>query len=107
MSQYHVMLTEHANKDLEVIYLHYVSRVNDQLADKLLLEIEQAIAKIATTPLIGHLPKELSLSDQDCLELLTRSFRVIYKIDNSNVYIMMILHQKQSVAKAASARLLH
>jgi len=104
---YQVKLTESANKDLEVIYLHYINRVSDQLANKLLSEIEEAIGLLAAQPLLGHIPKELTLSDEGCLELLTKSFRLIYQIESTNVYIMMILHQKQSVAKAASSRSLH
>lgn len=107
MISYQVKLTESANKDLEVIYLHYINRVSDQLAIKLLSEIEEAIGLLAAQPLLGHIPKELTLSDEDCLELLTKSFRLIYQIESTNVYIMMILHQKQSVAKAASSRFLH
>ncbi|WP_024592162.1 MULTISPECIES: type II toxin-antitoxin system RelE/ParE family toxin [unclassified Pseudoalteromonas] len=107
MVLYQVKLTESANKDLEIIYLHYLNRVNDQLANKLLAEIEEAIDVLATQPLLGHLPKELTLTDEDCLELLTKSFRLIYRIDNTQVFIMMILHQKQSVGKAAAARSLH
>ena len=107
MISYQVKVTESANKDLEVIYLHYINRVSDQLANKLLSEIEKAIDLLATQPLLGHIPKELMLSDANCLELLTKSFRLIYQIESTNVYIMMILHQKQSVAKAASARALH
>lgn len=106
MTQYQVQLTEHANKGLEIIYQHYLVRVNDQLANKLLEEIEEAIHILSSQPLIGHLPKELALTDIDCLELLTKSFRLIYRIDSTNVYIMTILHQKQSIAKAATARLL-
>lgn len=65
MIHYQVKLTDSANKDLEVIYLHYINRVSDQLANTLLSEIEEAIDLLATQPLLGHIPKELSLSDGD------------------------------------------
>ncbi len=107
MTSYKVILTDHANKDLEVIYRYYLTHVDDQLADKLLSEIEDAILLLSTQPLLGHLPIELSFSDEDCLELLTKSFRLIYRLENNSVTIVMILHQKQSVVKAALARLLH
>ena len=104
MANYHVKLTDNVIKDLEVIYQHYLVRVNDQVANKLLAEIDEAIDVLANQPLLGHLPKELALTGTDYLELLTKSFRLIYHIDNTSVIIMMILHQKQSVAKAAVAR---
>ena len=107
MASYKVKLTDHANKDLEVIYQRYVTRVDDQNAAKLLSEIDVAIEQLATKPLLGHLPLELSLFDEDCLELLTKSFRLIYRLANNTVTIIMILHQKQSAVKAVLARLLH
>ena len=107
MTSYKVILTDHANKDLEVIYQHYLRHVDDQLASKLLSEIDDAILLLSTQPLLGHLPLELSFSGEDCLELLTKSFRLIYRLENNSVTIVMVLHQKQSVVKAASARLLH
>lgn len=107
MASYQVKLTDNAIKDLEVIYQHYFVRVNDQLANKLLAEIDEAIDTLAQQPLLGHLPKELASTGADYLELLTKSFRLIYQVDNTSVFVMMILHQMQSVAKAASARSLH
>jgi len=104
---YKVTITDHASKDLDVIYQHYLIRVNNQLADKLLSEIEEAIDQISIQPLLGHLPLELAFSDEDYLELLTKSFRLIYRLEKQCIIIVMILHQKQSVVKAASARLLH
>ena len=107
MPNYKVILTDNARKDVEVIYQHYISRVDDQLADKLLFEIDNAINLLASKPLLGHLPLALSSTGEDCLEVLTKSFRLIYRIENNNVMILIILHQKQSVKKAALSRLLH
>jgi len=107
VSSYTVTLTDNANKDLEIIYQHYMSRVDDKLADKLLSEIEEAITLLASQPLLGHLPLELNSTDKECLEILTKSFRLIYKVVKRKVIILIILHQKQSVAKAAFNRSLH
>lgn len=107
MSSYTLTLTDNANKDLEIIYQHYMSRVDDKLADKLLSEIEEAITLLASQPLLGHLPLELNSTDKECLEILTKSFRLIYKVVKRKVIILIILHQKQSVAKAAFNRSLH
>ena len=107
MPYHKVTITDHASKDLEAIYQHYLIRVDNQLADKLLSEIDEAINQLTTQPLLGHLPLELAFSGEDYLELLTKSFRLIYRLEKKCVIIMMILHQKQSVVKAALARLLH
>jgi len=102
-----VILTDNARKDVEAIYQYYISRINEQLADKLLYEIDKAINLVASKSLLGHLPLALNSTDEDCLEMLTKSFRLIYPIENKNVKILIILHQKQSVMKPASARLLY
>ena len=107
MTRYKVTITEHASKDLEVIYQHYLIRVDDHRANILLSEIDEAIDQLGTHPLLGHLPLELAFLEEDYLELLTKSFRLIYRLEKKCVIIIMILHQKQSVVKAASARLLH
>lgn len=107
MGVFRVIFTEHAKKDMDVIYHHYISRVDERVADKLLSEIEKAIISLASEPLLGHLPRELGSTGQDCLEILTKSFRLIYRIKNNDVILSIVLHQKQSVAKAAMGRLLH
>lgn len=107
MTGYKVILTDNANKDLDIIYQHYILRADDKVADKLLSEIEEAINLLASQPLLGHLPLELNSTDKDCLEILTKSFRLIYKLEKRKVIILIILHQKQSVAKAAFNRSLH
>lgn len=81
--------------------------MDNKLADKLLTEIEEAITLLASQPLLGHLPLELNSIDKDCLEIFTKAFRLIYKVVKRKVIILIILHQKQSVAKAAFNRSLH
>jgi len=107
VTNYTITLTDNAKKDLETIYQHYILRVDDKLASKLLSEIEKAIKLLASQPLLGHLPLELNSTDKDCLEIFTKSFRLIYKLQDHHVIILIILHQKQSVAKAAFNRSLH
>ena len=107
MFSYTVTLTDNANKDLENIYQHYMLRADDKVADKLLSEIEEAITLLISQPLLGHLPLELNSTDKECLEILTKSFRLIYKREKWQVIILIISHQKQSVAKVVFNRSLH
>ncbi len=53
-------------------------RADDKVADKLLSEIEGAIRLLASRPLLGHLVLELNPTDKECLEIFTKSFRLIY-----------------------------
>lgn len=107
MTNYTITLTDNAKKDLETIYQHYILRVDDKLASKLLFESEKAIKLLASQPLLEHSPLELNSTDKDSLKIFTKSFRLIYKLEKHQVIIFIILHQKQSVAKAAFNRSLH
>ena len=107
MTSYTVTLTNNANKDLENIYQHYILRADDKVANKLISEIDNAITLLGSQPLIDHLPLELNSTDKSCLEIFTQSYRLIYKIEKQQVIILIVLHQKQSVAKAVFNRSLH
>jgi len=107
MSVYHVELAPAAQADIENIYHHYITRASDLVANKLLDEIDFAIISLSSEPLLGHLPLELNTSEKECLEILTKSFRIIYKVLDKNVEILLVLHQKQSVVKALNNRLMH
>lgn len=107
MTSYTVILTNNANKDLENIYQHYILRADDTVANKLISEIDDAITLLGSQPLLGHLPLELNSTDKDCLEMFTKSFRFIYKVEKRQVIILIVLHQKQRVAKAVFNRSLH
>jgi len=107
MSAYHVELAPAAQADIENIYQHYIARASDLVANKLLDEIDFAITSLSSEPLLEHLPLELNASEKECLEILTKSFRIIYRILEKNIEILLVLHQKQSVKKALNNRLLH
>ncbi|MBL4941914.1 MAG: type II toxin-antitoxin system RelE/ParE family toxin [Colwellia sp.] len=107
MTTYCVELAPAAQADIESIYQHYIITANDFVANKLLEEIDLAIASLSSEPLLGHLPLELNSSDKECLEILTKSFRLVYRILDKRVDILLVLHQKQSIEKALNNRLLH
>jgi toxin ParE1/3/4 len=71
------------------------------------MKLKKQITLLASQPLLGHLPLELNSTDKECLEVFTKSFRLIYKIEKQQVIILIILHQKQSVAKALFNRSLN
>jgi len=104
---YNVELAPTAQADIEIIYQHYIMTANDLVANKLWDEIDFAFKSLASEPLLGHLPLELSLSDKECLEILTKSFRIVYRVLGNNVEILLVLHQKQSIEKALNNRLLY
>ncbi|WP_022943265.1 type II toxin-antitoxin system RelE/ParE family toxin [Psychromonas hadalis] len=104
---YSVELSPDAQFDIESIYQHYISNTNSQVAEKLLLQIDNAIISLENEPLRGHHPRELQSGISECKEILTAQFRFIYRIENKRVIILIVLHQKQSVQKALANRLLH
>lgn len=105
MPLYCVELAPEAQADIENIYQHYILTANDFVANNLLNEIDSAITSLSSEPLLGHVPLELNSSDKECLEILTKSFRLIYRILDKQIDILLVLHQKQSIEKALQNRL--
>ena len=70
-------------------------------------EIDEAIDQLTIQPSLVHLPLKLAFSNEDYLELETKSFKLIYRLEKQYITIVMILYQKQSVVKSVSARLFH
>ena len=71
--------------------------------------VEKYKDKVEDSGIIGHfgLGFYSAFMVAEKVEIFTKSFRLIYKIEKSRVIILIILHQKQSVAKAVFNRSLH
>lgn len=93
--------------DLQQISDFYLQAADAQLAEKLILVIEQAMSHLTKMPERGS---EVTLLTQETGRLyqqyIANPFRIIYRIHSSKVFIVMILHQRQSMQKALKNRLL-
>lgn len=90
------LLSAQAAHNLTDIY-EYLAERNLQAAEKIRLEIWQAIQKIADMPLIGHSRRDLT--SQPVLFWNVRNFLIIYLPDSRPIEIVAVLHGKRNLIK--------
>lgn len=105
--KYKVVVDPQAKQDLKEIFI-YVT-INDGLnaANKLLDDIESVCFKLEKLPERGHVPLELRQTGiKKYLEIHYKSYRIIYEIDKSVIYIHTILDGRRNIQEILSERLL-
>lgn len=107
MKKYSVEVTRSALRDLEQISDFYLNHGDQKLVTYLISLIENAIDQLKTMPERGSeaaiLVRETGRRYQ---QYLADPFRLIYRVEKNCVFIVMILHQRQSIQKALRNRLL-
>ena len=102
-----VQLTDDAARDLEEI-CDYIDR-NDApgRADYVLNQIEKAVQNLSEHPRRGNYPKELlDLGIREYRELLFRPYRIIYRVIETNVYVLVIADGRRDMQSLLQRRLL-
>jgi len=86
----------------------YITEENPGNATKLLSKIRTSTAKLANSPRPGRIvPELLSQGISLYREVVIAPWRVIYKIESSNVYILSVIDSRRNVEDILLARLLH
>ncbi|GGI88208.1 plasmid stabilization protein [Polymorphobacter multimanifer] len=107
MADFDVRLTRGADIDLEALY-HYLkdNRSNEQ-ADMLLDRLIGAIETLETFPLRGPLPKELdALGIREFRQILVEPYRLIYRVGDKRVFVMVIADGRRDMQGLLERRLL-
>ena len=92
-----IIWTTRALTDLQEIG-EYISRDSVQYAGLTLERIMETATYVKTNPLIGR--KVPEINEKSIRELITGSYRFIYKIANqSNIYILTIHHSARLLKK--------
>lgn len=96
--KYKVNLTRFAQTDLLMIGEYYLSKVGAGHALNILMDIETAIESLKNQPQRGHRLHELyQIPSLNQLEIIVDRYRIIYQIQDSNVYIIAIFDCRQDV----------
>jgi len=104
-NRFEVLVSSAANKDLQVISDFYILTATDSIAEKLITRIETGFEALAQFPERGNSVYELVfIGVIQYKQLLAKPFRLIYSINNQQVRVHMVLHQKQSIQKALIQR---
>ena len=104
--KYSVLLTNAASHDLQDIYGYISTNDSVQNADYVLDSIEQMFVNLSDNPNRGHYPKELSeIGITEYREVNFKPYRLIYRVINTSVYVMLIADGRRDMNALLQRRL--
>jgi toxin ParE1/3/4 len=102
-----VLLTDHAARDLEELYKYIGQHDLPGNADHVLDRIEQALTGLTQSPERGTFPKELlALGIREYREIFFKPYRIIYRVVEHNVYVLLIADGRRDLNTLLQQRLL-
>ena len=102
-----VFLTTAAARDLDDIYDYIQSHDVPGKADELLNNLEQIVNSLSEFPRRGTYPKELlPLGIREYREIYHHAYRIIYRIMDNKVYIMLIADGRRDMQNLLQRRIL-
>jgi toxin ParE1/3/4 len=104
---YQVLLTVHATVDLEDLYDYIGSHDAPEKADFFLDKIEETLASLADNPTRSSYPNELlTLGMREFRELYFKPYRLIYRVIEKPVYVIVIADGRRDMQSLLQRRLL-
>ncbi len=101
-----VFLTQDAESDLEELYDYIAFHDAPQRADYVLDQIEKAFTRLSEFPERGTNPKELlELGIREYRETFFKPYRIIYRIMDKNVYVLLIADGRRDMQTLLQRRL--
>ncbi|ALC17387.1 plasmid stabilization system protein ParE [Desulfuromonas soudanensis] len=102
-----VFLTDAAAHDLEDLY-HYIAQYDlPEKADHVLAQIERALTSLSEYPDRGTYPKELlTLGIREYREVFFKPYRMIYRVSENRVYILLVVDGRRDMQTLLQRRLL-
>lgn len=106
MKRLPVRLTEGAERDLAGIYRYIASADGDEPADAMLELILQTADPLSTMPERGSIPEELrSIGVPEYRQLLAGRYRVVCRVLDDTVYIVLIADSRRDMQSLLFDRL--
>ena len=107
MKRYSVVVTEHALLDLDDIARYITLHDSPERAEHVARRIEQAFAGLASLPNRGNHPRELlELGNRAFREVHFRPYRIIYRVLEREVQVMIIADGRRDMRTLLARRLL-
>ena len=104
---FQVFLTEDAARDLEDLYDYIEWRDVPGKADYVLDQIEKAFSSLSENPERGAYPRELlAIGLRTYREIFFKPYRIIYRVVDENVYVMVIADGRRDMQTLLQRRLL-
>jgi len=105
--KYKILIDPLAKKDLSDIFFFVAINDNPDSANRLLDGIENTVYNLETFPERGHIVPEIkSTGIRQYLEILYKSYRIIYEIDDKMVYVHTVIDGRRNVQEVLNERLL-
>ena len=102
-----VFLTDGASSDLEELYHYIALHDSTQQADYVLEQIEGVFSRLSEFPERGVHPKELLvLGIREYREIFFKSYRIIYRVMDKNVYVLLIADGRRDMQALLQRRLI-
>jgi toxin ParE1/3/4 len=102
-----VFLSNDAASDLDELYDYIALHDAPQKANYVLEQIERAFSKLSEFPERGAYPKELMvLGIREYREILFKPYRIIYRVINKNVYVLLIADGRRDMQTLLQRRLI-
>lgn len=107
MKPFAVLLTHDAARDLEELYGYITAHGSPQEADYVLEKIERTFSILSEFPERGAHPKELlPLGIREYREVFFKPYRIIYRVIDENVYVLLIANGRRDLRSLLERRLL-
>jgi len=104
---FRVMLTHDAARDLEELYDYIARHDAPDKANYVLDQIEKAFTSLSESPERGAYPRELlELGVREYREIFFKPYRVIYRIMQKDVYVLLIVDGRRDLQPLLQRRLL-
>lgn len=102
-----VFLTKDAARDIEELYDYISLHDASGKADHVLDQIEKAFSRLSEFPERGVYPKELSaIGVREYREVFFKPYRIIYRIMDKNVFVLLIADGRRDMQSLLQRRLL-
>lgn len=103
-----VLLSNDAARDLGELYDYIALQDAPRKADYVLEQIEKAFSKLSEFPERGAYPKELlAIGIREYREIFFKPYRIIYRVIDKNVYVLLIVDGRRDMQSLLQRRLLN
>ena len=102
-----VLLTNDAARDLNELYDYIAVHDSPRKAGYVLERIEKTFSTLSEFPERGVYPKELlKLGIREYREIFFKPYRIIYRVMDKNVYVLLIVDGRRDMQSLLQRRLL-
>jgi len=104
---FEVLLTNDAARDLNELYNYIAVHDSPRKADYVLEKIEKTFSALSEFPERGVYPKELlKLGIREYREIFFKPYRIIYRVMDKNVYVLLIVDGRRDMQSLLQRRIL-